>query len=266
MSKYFFFPSLLLCLFLLGCKNNGAQDNTVVTDQDGFTYETPFDGIEAFLDYQKKVEQRTDLQNLRSLLYTHKNGLNLQSTAKIDDTREIAKAELNKMLKNGQQINYTFYFLKGVLSSAKIEKINQEKIQTNVIFFNAEQSPIASYICHSTVSESEPNKNLKLNKNTPSFYKDIESTLQLLYNLQNQEGEFTLSFLGFSDAHSKRFIKFGNDTYTSKLAFSPQDTLVQKIQNDPDSYRTRTFNIQFQEIIEASGLSYQLLTEIAEMH
>ena len=264
MSKYFFFSSLLVCLSLFSCKENSAQQNTILTDQDGFTYETAFDGIEAFLDYQKKVDQRSDLQNLRSLLYTHKNGMNLQSTAKIDNTGELAKAELNKVLENGQQLNYTFYFLKGVLSTAKIENVNQEKSQTHVVFFNAEQSPIASYICHSTASESEPNKNLKLNKNTPSFYKDIESTLQQLSNLQNQEGDFTLHFLGFNEAYNKRFIEFGNDTYTTNLAFIPQEPLVQKIQSNPEPYRNKTFNIQFQEITEASGFGYQLLTEIIE--
>jgi peptide subunit release factor 1 (eRF1) len=262
MSKYFFFSSLLVCLSLFSCKENSAQQNTILTDQDGFTYETAFDGIEAFLDYQKKVDQRSDLQNLRSLLYTHKNGMNLQSTAKIDNTGELAKAELNKVLENGQQLNYTFYFLKGVLSTAKIENVNQEKSQTHVVFFNAEQSPIASYICHSTASESEPNNNLKLNKNKPSFYKDIESTLQQLSDLQNQEGDFTLHFLGFNEAYNKRFIEFGNDTYTTNLAFIPQETLVQKIQSNPKPYRNKTFNIQFQEITEASGFSYQLLTEI----
>jgi hypothetical protein len=266
MSKYFFFSGLLLFFSLLGCKDNSAQQNAILTDQDGFAYETAFEGIEAFLDYQKKVDQRTDLQNLRSLLFTHKNGKNLQSTAKIDNTGELAKAELNKVLENGQQLNYTFYFLKGVLSTAKIEKVNQEKSQTHVVFFNAEQSPIASYICYSTASESEPNKNLKLNKNTPSFYKDIESTLQQLSDLQNQEGEFTLHFLGFNEAYNKRFIEFGNDTYTTNLAFIPQEPLVQKIQSNPDTYRNKTFNIQFQEITEASGFSYQLLTEISEMH
>lgn len=264
MSKYFFFSSLLVCLSLFSCKENSAQQNTILTDQDGFTYETAFDGIEAFLDYQKKVDQRSDLQNLRSLLYTHKNGMNLQSTAKIDNTGELAKAELNKVLENGQQLNYTFYFLKGVLSTAKIENVNQEKSQTHVVFFNAEQSPIASYICHSTASESEPNKNLKLNKNTPSFYKDIESTLQQLSNLQNQEGDFTLHFLGFNEAYNKRFIEFGNDTYTTNLAFIPQEPLVQKIQSNPEPYRNKTFNIQFQEITEASGFGYQLLTELLE--
>jgi hypothetical protein len=184
----------------------------------------------------------------------------------MDNTGELAKAELNKVLENGQQLNYTFYFLKGVLSTAKIEKVNQEKSQTHVVFFNAEQSPIASYICYSTASESEPNKNLKLNKNKPSFYNDIESTLQQLSDLQNQEGEFTLHFLGFNEAYNKRFIEFGNDTYTTNLAFIPQEPLVQKIQNNPDSFRQKTFNIQFQEITEASGFSYQLLTEITEMH
>jgi hypothetical protein len=51
-----------------------------------------------------------------------------------------------------------------------------------------------------------------------------------------------------------------------QLAFVEQETLVQQIKKTPQAYQSKTFHLQFVEITEASGFSYQLLTELIMNH
>jgi hypothetical protein len=261
MKKIIFVGTLLALFFLTACRTNNDQNQDLAQDLNGLVYKPSFEGIKAFLDYQNKVDQHKKLTKLRSLFFTHRSGFTLQSSALLDPSGEITKAELTKVIGNGKQINYTFYFLKGVLSSAQIQKTNPKHTANFHLFFDANQRPIATYIQHTKNDELSA---AFLVKNSKSLVSEIETTISQLSDMQNQEGEFELCFLGFSDAFNKKFIEFGNANYSTNLAYIPQEVLVQKIQKSPNTYLSKTFSIQYQEVTEASGFSYQLLTELLE--
>jgi len=266
MIQRIFFLGLLAFTLLFSCQENSDAKNERPTDHFGNTFSTPFDGLDAFLNYQAKIEKRKDLQKLNSLLFTHNNGNTLHSEAFLEKNGDIAKAQLNTTRNNGQQIQYTFYFLKGVLSMAYVQYNQISKNIAYSVFFDAAQSPIATYM-HRVVDAEKPGTHpLTLCKAQPWLNKTIENSLQLLSDMQNQEGIFELHFLGFNEAFNKKFIEFGNANYSTNLAFVEQETLVQQIKKTPQTYQSKTFHLQFVEITEASGFSYQLLTEIELNH
>ena len=254
-----------MMVLLFACQENDKQINGPIFDHLGNQFKQSFDGLEAFLNYQEKIENKKDLLKLSSLLYTEKNGNTYQSVAFLEKNGDIAKAQLNATnAEKGQQIQYTFYFLKGVLSMAEVNFSQVSKNFSYHVFFNAAQSPIATYMHRVVDAEVEDTHPWTLCKPQPWLNKVIEKSLRQLSEMQNQEGDFSLYFMGFNEAYNKQFIEFGNENFSTNLAFIPQEELVQRIKKSPQSYHSTLFQIQFEEITEASGFSYQLLTDIQE--
>lgn len=265
MRKRFCFIGLFMMVLLFACQENDKQINEPIIDHLGNQFTQSFDGLEAFLNYQEKIENKKDLLKLSSLLYTEKNGNTYQSVAFLEKNSDIAKAQLIATnTEKGQQIQYTFYFLKGVLSMAEVNFNQVSKNFIYRIFFNAEQSPIATYIHRIVDAEQATEIHNVPCKNQPWLNQKIEKSIKQLSDMQNQEGDFSLYFTGFNEAYNKQFIEFGNENFSTNLAFIPQEELVQRIKKSPQSYHSTLFQIQFEEITEASGFSYQLLTDIQE--
>lgn len=252
---------LLLPLLFLSCgetpkdvaPNNAAQ----------LIFEPSFKGLSAFLNYREKVEQRQDLKRIPSLYFTHKSGFTLKSEALLDPNGEILKASLEKIDTLGFKVTYTFYFLKEVLSMVEVVKSNMRlstlKNDVTFVFYNANQSPIASYARTLSNGKQVPFKAIRSDQKTNS---DIDQALQMLSEMQNQVGDFTLRFQGFDEAFNKKFVQFGNEAFSTNLAYAPNDTSVLAFEKNPSAFKKQTYSIQFQDVQEATGLQYQVLTVI----
>jgi hypothetical protein len=252
---------LLLPVMLLSCKEGAEQ----ATDQNNpqLVFKPAFEGLDAFLNYRQKVNQRKDLKRLPSLLYTHKSGYSLQSIAYLDKNNEILKATLDKIDTNGKRTSITFYFLKEVLSIAQVfeEQLRLSNLQytETFYFYNANQSPITCYSRKVTNGKQAAYmaKPLHLSK-----HQNVEDALNILSDIQNQTGDFSLSFQGFDEAFNKKFVQFGSEQFSSNLAYAPTDPIILAFEKNPKTYNYETFSIQFQNVTEASGLQYQVLTDI----
>lgn len=255
------FLLLLLPLLLLSCQETPKDDAT--PDAPKLIFEPTFKGLSAFLNYQEKVNSRQDLKRIPSLLFTHKSGYTIKSEALLDASGEILKASLEKIDTLGQKVEYTFYFLKEVLSMALVAKSNMRsstlRQDLTFIFYNANQSPIASYEREVINAKQVPFKAVQSDKKTND---DIDNALQMLSQMQNQSGAFSLRFQGFDEAFNKKFVQFGNDDYSTNLAYAPNDTSVIAFEKNPNAFKQQAFSIQFQDVQEASGLQYQVLTAI----
>jgi hypothetical protein len=252
---------LLLPILFLSCKETS---NDVVTNKDTkLVFEPAFKGLSAFLNYREKVDARQDLNRLPSLYFTHKTGFTLKSEALLDPKGEILKASLEKIDTLGFKVQYTFYFLKEVLSMVQVVKTNMRlstlKDAVSFIFYNANQSPIASYKRTVINGKQVPFKSVSSDKKTNQ---EVDAALQMLSQMQNQGGAFTLRFQGFDEAFNKKFVQFGNEAYSTNLAYAPNDTAVLAFEKNPNAYKQQVYTIQFQDVQEASGLQYQVLTGI----
>ena len=252
---------LLLPFLFLSCKETTKDLST--NNETKLVFEPAFKGLSAFLNYLEKVDARQDLNRLPSLYFTHKTGYTLKSEAQLDPNGEILKASLEKIDTLGFKVQYTFYFLKEVLSMVLVNKTNMRlstlKNEVSFIFYNANQSPIASYKRAVINGKSGPFKAVSSDKKTNQ---DIDNALQLLSQMQNQNGAFALHFQGFDEAFNKKFVQFGNDNYSTNLAYAPNDTAVLAFEKNPAAFKQHVYTIQFQDVQEASGLQYQVLTAI----
>ncbi|MCE2864129.1 MAG: hypothetical protein LW804_00755 [Cryomorphaceae bacterium] len=251
----------LLPLLLFSCKED--QKDTEQPKETRLIFKPEFDGLDAFMNYRQKVEARKDLKRLPSLSFTHKTGYSLQSVAFLDPKGEILKATLDQIDTNGHKLTYTFYFLKEVLSMAQVidEQLRLSNLQykETFYFYNANQSPIACYTRKVVNGKQSP----YLSKAPDSKENQtIEDCLQMLSNMQNQTAQFSLSFQGFDEAFNKKFVQFGNDYYSTNLAYAPTDPMIIGFEKNPEAFKNQTFTIQFQDVQEASGLQYQVLTDI----
>ena len=251
----------LLPFLLFSCKED--QQDTEQSKETRLIFKPEFDGLDAFMNYRQKVEQRQDLKRLPSLSYTHKTGYSLQSMAFLDPQGEILKATIEKIDTNGHKLTYTFYFLKEVLSMAQVidEQLRLSNLQykETFYFYNANQSPIACYTRKVVNGKQTPylSKTIDL-----KAHQALEATLLMVSDMQNQTAQFSLSFQGFDEAFNKKFVQFGNSDFSSNLAYAPSDAIILAIEKNPDSFKNQTFTIQFQDVQEASGLQYQVLTNI----
>lgn len=253
------FCLLSVCLF--SCRET-IEENFQKKAQ--LVFKPKFDGLDAFLNYQEKIEQRKDLQTLPSLLFTHKTGYTLQSKVFLDANGDILKAIQERIDTNGIKVSTTFYFLKEVLSMVQVDEENLrlsrlEHHQTR-IFYDADQRPIAAYyrkLVNGDQSSVFMRKNI-----SKSQHAAIQNDLNALSDMQNQEGAFALYFQGFDEAFNKKFIQFGNDFYSTNLAYAPNESMVLDLEKNQINTEKQLFTIQHQQVQEASGLQYQVLTSI----
>ena len=256
---------LLFCLLvgLSSCRETIKENFPKKAE---LVFKPEFDGLDAFLNYQEKIEQRKDLKVLPSLFFTHKSGATIESRAFLNADDEILKATVDRIDTNGKKLSLTFYFLKEVLSMVRMEEQNLRSSYSNAarkayfVFYNAHQVPIASY---SKLGEgklkNQPYQSFKLPKEK---HQAIQENLLLLSDMQNQEGLFELYFQGFDEAFNKKFVQFGNDNYSTNLAYAPQEALIKALAKNPTAFNKQAFTIQHQPIQEASGLQYQVLVDI----
>jgi hypothetical protein len=57
-------------------------------------------------------------------------------------------------------------------------------------------------------------------------------------------------------------VQFGNAAYSTNLAYAPNDTSIIAFEKNPNAFKQQVYTIQFQDVQEASGLQYQVLTAI----
>jgi hypothetical protein len=251
----------LLSVCLFSCNEN-PKENT--KNKAELVFKPQFDGLDAFLNYQEKIEQRKDLKTLPSLLFTHKTGYTLQSKVFLDANGEILKAVHERIDTNGVKVNTTFYFLKEVLSMVQVDTDNLRlsKLETHQtrVFYDADQRPIAAY--NRILERGDQSSVFKRTNLSANQHASIQNDLNALSDMQNQQGVFALYFQGFDEAFNKKFIQFGNKMFSTNLAYAPNESMVLDLEKNQSNTENQSFTIQYQLVQEASGLQYQVLTSI----
>ena len=234
----------LLCVGLFSCNENPKEN---IKNKAQLVFKPKFDGLDAFLNYQEKIEQRQDLKTLPSLLFTHKTGFTLQSKVFLNSSGEILKAIQERIDTNGVKVSTTFYFLKEVLSMVQVDQENLrlsrlEHHQTRV-FYDADQRPIAAYN-RKLVNGDQPSV-FKRTSISKSQHAAIQNDLNALSDMQNQVGAFVLYFQGFDEAFNKKFVQFGNASYSTNLAYAPNELVLKDLEKNPSLHAQQTFELQY---------------------
>lgn len=261
MARYILF--LIIGIVFISCEEK-QQISTPQTET--IQFKKPFKGIDHFLTYKNRIDSTISIKQLPSLQFTHKTGNIIQSTAFFNEQNELVKAELEKTGKNGNQVFYTYYFLKEVLSMVVKTNIfvknNNSNLKEHIVFFNANQAPIALYRRNlKSIDDDQKTPFIKtLIKN--KMIREIDVNLNLFSQMQNQEDQFALYFQEFDEALDKPYIQLGNNYYSTNLVYDENNTIIKEILKNQKKNLSQKFKIEYQFAQDPNGLQYQYLTNI----
>lgn len=78
----------------------------------------------------------------------------------------------------------------------------------------------------------------------------------------NQKGKYETRLQGFMEAESKQFIIVGTKYYNSAIAYDPENKLIKELNNKGESALQTLLKVNFTEVRESNGFTYQGLLEI----
>lgn len=255
----------MLLVGLFSCTENNKTETTQVGP---YIFNPTFKGIGTFINYQQMIDSSQELEQITSLLFTHQFGYTLTSVAFLDKNGETVKATIEKNDTDGRQTIFTYYFLKEVLSMVRIEISNpsaqKNQLEESVVFYNTEQIPINAYTRFFKPEELMQKNEVAFNliDISKELHEQIEQNMLLINDIHNQEGQFELYFQGFDEALDKKFVQFGNQTFSTNLAFEPEENLNKLLQGNSKALKNQKFLLQHQQIIDPNGYQFQVLLAI----
>ena len=90
----------------------------------------------------------------------------------------------------------------------------------------------------------------------------LDMNPQLAFDIINQEGKFQTNFLGFNEVNDKIYITVGTNYYNSSLVIPGYVDLLKTLKNNETKYLNKPLKVEFKEVMEPNGFSYQALLDI----
>jgi len=206
-----------------------------------------------------KIDNRDDLTEAKSLTYVDNDGTTYNSTALVNNKMQIVKLISKKTKSDGQDIEIHHYFL-GVSRLASI-KIAQKYTETDC--FTTETRTYYNdkgKACFSAVRIGNAKKPYA--KNEYKTCDKLDLNPQLAFDIINQEGKFQTNFLGFNEVNDKIYITVGTDFYNASLVIPGYIDLLKTLKNNETKYLNKPLKVEFKEVMEPNGFSYQALLDI----
>jgi hypothetical protein len=212
--------------------------------------------------YEKQI-QTIDLdKNLfeaKSLSYIDNDG-NLESvTAMIDSTYQFSKLIHYLTETDGRQVETHFYFRGSQLFSS-VQTV--KRFIKNTTFVREVKT---YYDSKSIVVYTAERKATGENDITKSSYSEAEKRIhdpRKAMDIINQNDKFQTNFLGFNEARDKIFLIVGTDCYTSSVVIPSYQGILKNLKNNENKYLNKPLKIEFKEVTELDGFSYQALLDI----
>lgn len=205
----------------------------------------------------KQIDDDPSLSQIRSLSYSNDAEEKQSVSGLIDEKGEILKLTQEYTDAKGTSILLTFYFKNNKLISALNKTIVLHETNgycKEVKSYFGENETVA-YSCTRKAKNEEKLKSLPFL--TDKKYKfSYAEAMEIL----GQTGRFETRYLSFMGTNGKEFIvvgSLGKDAYYSVLALQPAIKAIELIQADSKKYLNKRLKIEFADITEANGLSFQ---------
>ena len=78
----------------------------------------------------------------------------------------------------------------------------------------------------------------------------------------NQKGQYETRLQGFMDAAAQQFIIVGTQYYNSVIAYEPNNKIIKELKNKGESAKQTLLKVNFTEVKETNGFTYQGLLDI----
>jgi hypothetical protein len=214
----------------------------------------------------KRINADPSLLQIRSLTYSNDNGESQSVNGLIDENGEILKLSQEYSDAKGTTIAIHCYFKNKKLISAinkTIVSAEKKSFCREIKSYYGENEKVVYSCSRKAKSELGIEKiNFIADKKYNFGYAEAMEILK-------QTGRFETRFLSFMNAAGKEFIVVGTsgkDAYFSVLAIQPDIKAIQLIQADEKKYVNKLLKVEFTEVTEADGFTFQglLNAEIIE--
>lgn len=206
-----------------------------------------------------KIDERTDLTEAKSLTYVDNDGTTYKATAMVNDKMQIVKLISKTTKSNGQDVEIHHYFL-GISKLASI-RIAQKYTETDC--FTTETKTYYNDKGQASFSAKRiGNVKKPYDKNEYKTCEKMEMSPKFAFDIINQEGKFQTNFLGFNEVNDKIYITVGTDFYNSSLVIPGYVDLLKTLKNNETKYMNKPLKVEFKEVMEPNGFSYQALLDI----
>jgi gamma-glutamylcyclotransferase (GGCT)/AIG2-like uncharacterized protein YtfP len=212
--------------------------------------------------YEKQIQtidSDKDLFEAKSLSYMDNDG-NIESvTALIDSTYQFSKLIHYLTETDGRQVETHFYF-KGSQLFSSVQTMRRYTKRTS---FSKEVKTY--YNSENVVVYTAERKATGENDITKSSYLEAEKRLHnpsKALEIINQKGKFQTNFLGFNESRGKIFLIIGTEFYNSTVVIPGFQGILKTLKNNESSYLNKSLKIEFKEVTELDGFSYQALLDI----
>lgn len=205
----------------------------------------------------KSIDSNPSLLQIRSLLYSNDKGETQSVNGLINEGGEIFKLSQEYSDAKGTTVSLHFYFKNSKLISA----VNKTLVVTARNNFCREiksyygENEKVIYSCSRKAKNEQQMEKLTFYSDKKYDFKYTEAK-EILY----QAGRFQTRYLSFMDAQGKEFIVVGStgtDAYFSVLAIQPEIKAIKQIQQDPKKFVNKLLRVEFTEITEANGFTFQ---------
>ena len=214
----------------------------------------------------KRINVDPSLLQIRSLTYSNDNGETQSVNGLIDENGEILKLSQEYADAKGTTIAIHCYFKNKKLISAinkTVVSAEKKSFCREIKSYYGENEKVVYSCSRKAKSELGIEKiNFIADKKYNFGYAEAMEILK-------QTGRFETRFLSFMNAAGKEFIVVGTsgkDAYFSVLAIQPDIKAIQLIQADEKKYVNKLLKVEFTEVTEADGFTFQglLNAEILE--
>ena len=206
-----------------------------------------------------KIDNRDDLTEAKSLTYIDNDGTTYKATAMVNDKMQIVKLISKTTKSDGQDLEIHHYFL-GV---SKLASVRLAQKYTENDCFTTETRTYYNDKGEACFSAKRiGNVKKPYDKNEYKTCEKMEMSPKFAFDIINQEGKFQTNFLGFNEVNDKIYITVGTDFHNSSLVIPGYVDLLKTLKNNETKYMNKPLKVEFKEVMEPNGFSYQALLDI----
>jgi len=249
---------ILLAFLITACNQEEKTENPV--DKQEKTASIPdFAEAGVYENAVLEINKDTSLIEVGSLSYINDNAEEKSAKALVDNKMTVKRVTLNEVF-NGKKIETTFYYVKGKLlvSNQKTEVIDEKSGSLTEVrtYYDDQKRPLYTAKRSTTLD-----KNIE-----EAGFKEIQKTVHneaMALDIINQQGAFATGFLGFLESGPRTFLVVGTETYNASLMIGEFTPTLKKLKMNEKNYMNKPLKVEFQEVTEPNGFSYQGLIAVS---
>jgi hypothetical protein len=259
MKKGMIFFLSATVLFLAACGSGDPKE----TKKDDQKKETAYEGEADFENRMSAIDNNDKLSIANSLDYRDNAGSTEAVTAYLDDQQNIVKLEEDfSDVKTSNFGTLIFYIENGKKFATK--EVYQENRMAEPLFierityYDKSEKPVYAKVRTATYEmdlESQPFETTKAENVS------VSRAMRVL----NQEKEFETTFQGLASDGTLQYLVVGENTadgYAASLAVQHTEGDIKKLFNDEKGMIGTPLEIQFERMVDETGLEFQVLLSV----